>query len=230
MGPYEAVHAHPAGQTTAARFAKTAAEYGFDGVIVRTREAEYDAESLSDTYGVDVVRGIEIEAPDPQAASGAIGNHRAECTVLSVRGGTPELNRFAAEQDRVDVLSRPFRGDGDVNHVIVKEAVAHDVRIEFDFGPVLRRDGGERVRYLRKLRKLRELVAYYDAPYVVSATPRSHLELRARRELSAVAETVGFEDGAVEDGLSEWGRLAARNRERRSEAFISPGVKRGRTE
>ena len=224
FGPYEAVHAHPAGDATAARFAKTAAEYGFDGVVVRTREAEYEPDSLGETHGVDVVRGIEIEAPDPQAASGAVGNHRGECTVLLVRGGTPKLNRFAVEQDRVGVLSQPFRDDGDVNHVIVKEAVEHGVRLEFDFGPVLRLDGGERVRYLRKLRKLRELVDYYDAPYVVSATPNSHLELRAPRELAAVAETIGFEEGAVEQGLAEWGRLAARNRERRSESFISPGV------
>lgn len=223
-GPYEAVHAHPDGQTTAARFAKAAAEYGFDGVVLRTREAEYDPDVLSETHGIDVVRGIEIEAPDPQVASGAVGNHRSECTVLSVRGGTPALNRFAVEQDRVDVLTRPFRADGDVNHVIVKQAVEHGVRLEFDFGPVLRRDGGERVRYLRKLRKLRELVDYYDAPYVVSANPDSHLELRAPRELTAVGETIGLEDGAVERGLAEWGRLAARNRERRSESFISPGV------
>ena len=224
VGPSEAVRAHPAGQTTAARYAKTAAEYGFERVVVRTREAAYDAEELTEKYGIDVVRGIEVEAPDPETASGAVGNHRSECTVLCVRGGTPALNRFAVEQDRVDVLTRPFRADGDVNHVIVKEAIEHGVRLEFDLGPVLRLDGGERVRYLRKLRKLREVVDYYDAPYVVSATPDSHLELRAPRELAAVGNAIGFEDGAIEHGLAEWGRIAARTRARRSESFISPGV------
>lgn len=240
-GPYEAVHVYPgddaegspvgaAGTATAARYAKTAAEYGFEGIVVRTREAEYDAAELAERYGIDVVCGVEIDAPDPQAASGAVGNHRSECTVLSVRGGTPALNRFAAEQDRVDVLSRPFAGDGDVNHVIVQAAVEHGVRIEFDLGPVLRTDGGTRVRHLRKLRKLRELVDYYDAPYVVSANPGSQLQLRAPRELAALGGTIGFEEGAIEQGLAEWGRIAARNRERRSGAFISPGVERGRYE
>ncbi|AEN04574.1 Ribonuclease P protein component 3 [halophilic archaeon DL31] len=224
LGPYEAVCAHPAGQTTAARQAKTATEYGFDGVVIRTREAAYDAETLAQKYGIDVVRGIEVEASDPETASGAVGNHRTECTVLCVRGGTPAINRFAVEQDRVDVLTRPLRADGDVNHVIVKQAIEHNVRLEFDLGPVLRRDGGERVRYLRKLKKLREVVDYYDAPYVVSATPDSHLELRAPRELAAVGGAIGFEDGAIEQGLAEWGRVAARNRARRSESFISPGV------
>jgi ribonuclease P/MRP protein subunit RPP1 len=225
-GPYEAVHAQPAGATTAARQVKTAAEYGFDGVVVRTPEAEYDAGALAKHYGIDVVRGMEVDAPDPQAASGVVGNYREDCTILSVRGGTPALNRFAVEQDRVDVLSRPFADEGDVNHVIVKAAVEHDVRLEFDLGPVLRRNGGERVRYLQRLRKLRELVEYYDAPYVVSVNPESHLRLRAPRELAAVGATVGFADGRLRDGLREWCRLAARNRERRAESFISPGVQR----
>jgi ribonuclease P/MRP protein subunit RPP1 len=95
---------------------------------------------------------------------------------------------------------------------------------------VLRLDGGRRVQALRKLRKLRELVGAYDAPYVVSATPRSHLQLRAPRELDALGETLGFEAGAMRAGLREWGRLAERNRERLSESFIAPGVERGRYE
>ncbi|MFW5934308.1 MAG: RNase P subunit p30 family protein, partial [Halolamina sp.] len=114
--------------------------------------------------------------------------------------------------------------------VLVKEAVAHDVRIEFDLGGVLRDDGGSRVRRLRKLRKLRELVEYFDAPYVVSATPASHLRMRAPRDLAAVGEQIGFGAEAVREGLAEWGRLAARNRERRADSFISPGVQRGRYE
>ncbi|QKY18945.1 ribonuclease P [Halolamina sp. CBA1230] len=230
FGPYEAVYAHPEGDSTVARQVKTAAEYGFEGVVVRTREAEYDPGTLAERHGIDVVRGVEIDAEDPQGASGAVGNHRGDCTVLLVRGGTDALNRFAVEQNRVDVLTRPFDGEGDVNHVLVKAAIDHDVRIEFDLGAVLRDDGGTRVRRLRKLRKLRELVEYFDAPYVVSATPTSHLRLRAPRELAAVGEQIGLGAEAVRDGLAEWGRMAARNRERTSDSFISPGVRRGRHE
>ena len=230
FGPYDAVYANPEGKATATRQVETAAEYGFEGVVVRTREADYDPAELADRYGVDVVRGAEIDAADPQGASGAVGNYRNECTVLLARGGTDALNRFAVEQDRVDVLTRPFDDGGDVNHVLVKAAVEHDVRIEFDLGPVLRDDGGTRVRRLRKLRKLRELVEYFDAPYVVSATPESHLRLRAPRDVAAVGEQIGFGAEAVREGLAEWGRLAERNRERTSDSFISPGVREGKHE
>lgn len=228
---YESVRVEADGPTTPSRFVATAAQIGFDGVVVRNRadaRAEYDPESLGDEFDVDVVDAIEIGVPDPSQASGAIGNFRADTTILVVRGGSPEMNRYVVESPKVDVLSAPMRENGDVNHVIVKAAVEHDVRFEFDFAHVLRREGGPRVQALRGLRKLRELVEYYDAPYVVSASPTTHHHVRAPRELLAVGEVIGFDREQVQSGLAAWHALAERNRERLSEAFISPGLKRGR--
>lgn len=229
---YEAVYPSPDGDSTAAQHVETAAEYGFDGVVVRGRggSKSSDFDALREGTAIDVVDGFEVVADSPQSASGAVGNRRQTHTLLLVRGGSGGLNRFAVEQERVDVLTRPFDGGGDFNHVLAKAARDNDVRVEFDLGPVLRSTGGTRVRALQNLRKLRELVDYYDAPYVVSATPASSLHLRAPRELLAVGETIGFDAKAIETGLQEWGRIAERNRERLSDEFVAPGVRRGRYE
>jgi len=229
-GFYEAVTAYPEGTSTVSRYAKTAASYGYDGLVVRTRDAEYDADAIADCYGVDVVTGIEVDAESPDSVSGSVGNFREECTLLLVRGGTNALNRYVVEQDRIDVLTRPMAGNGEFNHVLARAAKTHGVRVEFDFGPVLRKSGGQRVQALRGLRKLRELVEQYDTPYVVSASASTHLWLRAPRELIALGEQIGFSAGQIETGLEEWGQLAVRNRERTDESFIAPGVKRGRYE
>lgn len=230
---YEAVHAHPDGASTVARLAATAAEYGYEGVVVRTHAdapAEYDAAGIREAYGIDVVDGIEIRGDDPARASGVVGSVRGDYTIVAVRGGTAALNRFAVEQDAVDVLTRPLRDGGDVDHVLARAAVEHGVRIELSLGAVLRTSGGRRVRTLQRLRTLRELVDHYDVPYVVSADPHSHLELRAPRELIAVGETIGFDPAAIERGLREWGRLVERNRAVRSDSYVEPGVERGRYE
>lgn len=235
-GFYEAVVAHPDGETTPARYARTAAEYGFDGVVVRNADAvdgdvgTADLDAVREATGVDVVRGVTVRADGPSQASGYVGNYRPKTTLLLLAGGSPALNRFAVEEERVDVLTRPMAGRGDFNHVLANAAAEHGVRVEFDLSRVLRRSGGRRVQALQDLRKLRELVVACDAPFVVSGTPESHLQVRAHRELVAVAETVGFDAETVREGLREWGRLAARNRERQSEAFIEPGVRRGRHE
>jgi len=226
---YEAVHARPDGDSTVARLALTASDYGFDGVVVRNHGdalADYDPEAVSETYDVDVVPAVEVRADDPSQASGYVGNHRPDTVVLAVHGGTVAMNRFAVEQAAVDVLAHPMRGDGDFNHVLAKEAAANGVRVEFSLRDVLDCTGGRRVRRLQSLRKLRELVDYYDVPYVVSADPASHLQLRAPRELVAVGEAIGFSGEQIETGLAEWGRIASRNRERLSDSFVEPGVRR----
>jgi ribonuclease P/MRP protein subunit RPP1 len=236
MPRYEGVHAHPDGDSTAARFAATAARYGFDGVVVRNHSdstldwGETDPERIAAEYDVDVVDAIEIRAENPDVASGHVGNYRPKYTVLALHGGTNALNRFAVESDRVDVLAHPMAGRGDFNHVLAKAAAEHGTRVEFDLSRVLRDDGGPRVQALQDLRKLREIVTQYDAPYVVSANPRSHLQLRSPRELVAVGEAIGFSEEQIRRGLAEWAEVAERNRERMSDAFIAPGVKRGRYE
>ncbi|MDQ2048958.1 RNase P subunit p30 family protein [Natronolimnohabitans sp. A-GB9] len=230
---YEAVHAQPDGERSVAEIVETAADYGFEGVVVRNHHdsrADYDADALGAEYGIDVVSGVEIRADDQQEASGSVGNYRNTETIVAVHGGTTALNRFAVETDKVDVLSHPMANGGDVNHVIVKAATENGVRLEFDLSGVLRQSGGRRVRAIQSLRKLAELVDHYDAPYVVSAEPTSHFELRAPRELQAVGEQLGFSKEFIETGLTEWGRLAERNRYVQSESFIEPGVERGRYE
>lgn len=224
---YEAVHAHPDGQATAARQALTAAEYGFDGVVVRNHgddQADYDAAAVAEAADIDVATGIEVRAEDPAQASGLVGNYRSKRTVVVVHGGDPEINRFAVEHPAVDVLAHPMRGDGDFNHVLAGAAADNGVRIEFSLRPVLRESGGSRVRALGDLRKLRELVSDADAPFVVSADPRSHLALRGPRELAALGESIGFDAETIRAGLAEWGHLVKRNRNRMDEAFIAPGV------
>ncbi|WP_435358545.1 RNase P subunit p30 family protein [Haloarchaeobius sp. DFWS5] len=230
---YEAVHAHPDGASTVSRFAHTAAEYGYDGIVVRNHgdtRAEYDAERIGDEYDLDVVPALEIRADNPTQASGYVGNYRRQFPLLLVHGGDVTMNRFAVEQERIDVLAHPMRREGDFNHVLAKAAAENGVRVEFNFRNVLGITGGGRVQSLRSLRKLRELVEKFDVPYVVSGDPTSHLELRASRELVALGECIGFSAEQIRDGLTEWGRLADRNRERDSDAFIEPGVRRGRYE
>ena len=230
---YEAVHAQPDGESTVDRLVETAADYGFDGVVVRNHSdsrANVDLQEIADTHGIDVVDGVEIRAADPHRAGGSVGNFRTTNTIVAIHGGTNAMNRFAVEHEKVDVLAHPMAGSGDVNHVLVKAAAENGVRIEFSLAPVLRSSGGYRVRAIQSLRKLRELLEYYGAPFVVSGDPESHLELRSPRELCALGVEVGFTREQIETGLREWGRLAERNRRVDSDSFIEPGVERGRYE
>lgn len=232
-GMYEAVRARPAGPSTVARLAATAADYGYDGLVIVNSPEEppaWDPAAIEATFGLDVVEGLTLTPDNRAAARGAVGHHRPETTVLALDGGDPAVNAFGVRQTKVDVLRRPMAGDGDLDHVLVRLAAEHDVHLTVELGPVLRSTGPARTKAIAGLRKLRELVEDADAPFVVTAGAGSHLELRAPRELAAVADTAGFDREAVERGLAAWGHLAAVNRARRSADMVEPGVRRGRWE
>jgi ribonuclease P/MRP protein subunit RPP1 len=225
---YEAVHAHPDGQATVARLAMTASEYGYEGVVVRNHgesPASYDPDAVREAYGVDVVTGVEVRAEDPSRASGFVGNHRDQRTVVVVHGGDPAVNRFAVGQPAVDVLAHPMR-EGEFDHVLAREAAENGVRVELSLRPLVTDSGGSRVRAIERLRRLADLIEQYDTPFVASVDPRSHLDLRAPRDLAALGETAGLDAATISEGLAEWGRLAERNRERAADSFLEPGVYR----
>lgn len=230
---YEAVRAWPGGASTVARLSATAAAFGYEGLVIANppdTTPGYDAEAISEAYGIDIVAGVELRPETPDAASGALGHHRPETTVIAMQGGPKGLNEYAASRGTLDVLSQPMAGDGDVDHALVKAAARHGVRIAVHLGTVLRNTGERRSAAIAGLRKLRELIEAYDAPYVVTASPSSHLELRSPRDLAAVGAVAGFDEAAVETGLREWQRVAERNRERLSDDYVAPGVRRGRPE
>lgn len=224
---YEAVHARPDGDSTVARMALTAATQGYEGIVVRNHgdaPASYDPAIVRDAYDIDIATAVEVRARDTSRAGGFVGSHREDATLVLVHGGDPDINRFAVEQPTVDVLAHPMVDDGAFNHVMAKAATENGVRIEFNLDRILRSSGGDRVRAIRDLRRLTELVETYDVPYVVSSDPTSHLELRAPRELSALGTQLGLGDDTVETGLREWGELVERNRRLLSDSSVEAGV------
>jgi len=236
---YEAATAHPAGESTVSRLAATASRLGYAGLVVRNSRdsvvpGTFDslkryADAVESEFGVDVVRSVELEDDRGQLRT-TVRDLRDSYTIVAVSGGSPERNRLALETPEVDVLTEPMTGQGDVNHILARAAAENGVRFEFDFGPALRKTGGERVQALRGLRKLREMVEYYDAPFVCSVRAESHLELRAPRDVAALGAEIGFDAEQVKEGFAEWGGLVERNRELMDEAFVAPGVRRGKPE
>lgn len=228
---YEAVHVADDGRTTTARFAATLLDAGYDGMIIAADTddpPEYDVETIQATYDIDLVDGLEVTSEDTSVVSGAVSNYRRETTVILVRGETQSINRYAVETPAVDVLRDPTGGNGDVNHVLVKAAAANDVFLEVNLGSVLRSSGGPRVQTLRNLRKLRELIEAFDAPYVVSTDPVTHFHVRAPREIVAVGEEIGFSTSQIRDGLAAWETIVERNRDRLSDRYVAEGVRSGR--
>ncbi|MFP4189312.1 MAG: RNase P subunit p30 family protein [Halobacteriales archaeon] len=204
---FEFVHAAPETQTTPARMAYTAERAGYDAVVLRNHfdaRGDYPSYDVPDDPSVTVHEGVEVRADGVETLHEGVRRAESEgAALVAVHGGDETVNRAAVDAD-ADLLAHPNRGRGrSFDHVLAREAAEAGVAVELSLAPVLRASGGERVRAIRDLRATLKLVRKYGTPFVVSADARTHLELRAPRELRAVACLVGIEDDEFERGVEE---------------------------
>ena len=233
LSPYmfEAVRTTPMGNSTLSRMAATASDYGFGGIVSLSPlddVSNSNLQTISDTFNIEVFSGIELSEKNQSTLSGHISKNRNKTPLLCIRGGDPSLNLFASKQKNLDVLCHPLGGQKTINHVMVKEAKRNNVRIELNFSELLRESGKNRIKFLNHLKKQWNLLSAYDAPFVVSSDPASHLDLRSPRELMAVGSLIGMEPEDVEAGLLEWGNILSKNLDNLSGKYADLGVKRGK--
>ncbi len=202
---YEFVHAAPETCATPSRVAYTAARAGYDAVILRNHSDADEAEVPDETH-VPVYEGVEVRANNVEGLHEEVRRYE-DADIVAVHGGDEAINRAAIDAG-VDLIAHPSRGRGrSFDHVLARKAADEGVAVELSLASVLRSSGGERVGAIRDIHELLMLSRKYGTPFVVSADPRDHLELRAPRELRAVARLVGVED-------DEFGRATTETPER----------------
>ena len=202
---YEFVHAAPETRTTPARMALTAGRAGYDGVVLRNHaDADgYPSFDVPDNTPFRVHEGIEVRAEDIEGLHERVRRAESDTEVVAVHGGDETVNRAAVEAG-VDLLAHPNRGRGrSFDHVLAREATEKGVAVELPLAPVLRSSGGERVKAIRDIHETLKLLRKYETPFVVSADPYTHLQVRAPREMRAVAHLVGIEDEEFERATKE---------------------------
>ncbi len=184
------VHATPECESTPEAMAETASGYGYAGIAITNHTPHpLRAPKTADHTGTRIYSGIEIVAKNPTHLMQTIRKHRAKACVLSVHGGREKINRAAVENRDVDILSHPGEK---LNQVLMRFASENLVAIEFDMGSIIRLRGSSRVRALAELRHNLKLARKYGAPVLLTSNAQSIYDLRAPREMIALASIFGM--------------------------------------
>lgn len=225
---FESARLRKDGPTTPSRFVAAAATLGFDGLILRWPAAADPPalKAIADGHGLILGRGVDLTVTDRGEASQRVGQLRATADVLCLEANTPSLQRFVAEQPKVDVLAWDPTDGNHLPYSVAKAASEHGVYLELDLGTILRARGETRSRALAALRQTVTVADHVNAPLVASGRPTSHLSMRSVRALGALADTVDIPRETVEAALVNWEAILERTQRARSDTFIEPGVTR----
>ncbi len=166
---------------------------------------------------LDVVEGILIEEENDNIVKFA-KKYRKEFELVLVKGGDYEINRSACSCEYVDILSVPGQGrkDSGIDHICLRDAKEKGVLIELKFNELLRAQGMDKIREIKKMKEIIRLCTKMKAHFIVNSGAENKWELRQGRDLSSLSYCLGAnQEEALYSDYAE--KLIQKNREKISQ-------------
>ncbi len=198
------VHASSEGDSDCKQMMAMAHHLGYSGICISNHSDTEDCECELSGNSLSACTGIELRVSKPSKLHGLIGKCRTEKDLVVVHGGTESINRAAVENSNVDILNHPFTAkDSGMNHVLAKAAAENKVALAFNVDILIKLKGGKRVFALSNFRNNLQLARKYGVPMLLTTNAMSVFDLRAPREVIALAGLFGMTLEEANIALSE---------------------------
>jgi ribonuclease P/MRP protein subunit RPP1 len=201
---------------------------GFSGIAITVpwanranlQEIRARAKALK---GIDIAVGTDIQAR-PHEIGQLAKSIRRQNELVSVRGGSEEINRAALETPEVDMLVAPILENGQpgINHILARLGAKNKVAVCFDFREIMQAYKKTRSNMLTSMMETARFVRKYKCPFVLSSGALGEWDMRGPSELMAFGKFLGFDERQCKGALS--GEILKENRRRLAGKWVMPGV------
>ena len=143
---------------------------------------------------LDLVFCAEIQAEGVKQMKRDVSKFRKEADVILVFGGEYNINRAAAEDERVDIISHPEyrRRDSGLDEIIARSAAEKGVAIEVNFHEILETYRKIRSHVLYHISKNIEICKKYKTPVVITSDSIDKWTMRDPRQLASIGQILGM--------------------------------------
>jgi ribonuclease P/MRP protein subunit RPP1 len=181
---------------------------------------------LNDSSNIIIKKCIEISCKNPEDLRKKVQKSRRNSDILMVRGGDLKVNRAACEDQRVDILSQPYRSrrDTGLNHVLARKAAENSVAIELNLKILFKTNLRYRYRVISQFRHIIELQRKFKFPLIITTNANSKYDLRSPQDIFALARCFQMTFEELFDAISETPKEIIETNNAR-DSFIVDGVK-----
>jgi len=181
---------------------------------------------LNDSSNIIIKKCIEISCKNPEDLRKKVQKSRKNSDILMVRGGDLKVNRAACEDQRVDILSQPYRSrrDTGLNHVLARKAAENSVAIELNLKILFKTNLRYRYRVISQFRHIIELQRKFKFPLIITTNANSKYDLRSPQDIFALARCFQMTFEELFDAISETPKEIIETNNAR-DSFIVDGVK-----
>lgn len=179
---------------------REAERLGYAGIAITRYFEDFNSEftrkfdDLTESSNIILRKSIEISCKNPEDLRRKVQKSRKHTDILMVRGGDLKVNRAACEDQRVDVLSQPYRSrrDTGINHVLARKAAENCVAIEINLKSLLKTNLRYRYQVISHFRHIIDLQRKFNFPLIITSNANSKYDLKTPHDISALAKCFGM--------------------------------------
>lgn len=204
------MHAYPENEVKSEELLCAAKKYGYAGIAITNHDNTMLDETPDNLFPSSeeldynsIFSGIEIRASSVHELKRKIKDWRKRVLILVVHGGEGKINKAAVKNSKIDILAHPFEGKGNLDPVLVRYAAENNIAIEFNINAIIHSRRFNRSRILRKMHQNLKLLRKYKAKMIITSNAHSLYDIRAPREMIALASLFGMRKEEAISALSD---------------------------
>ena len=211
---------------------REAERLGYAGIAVTRYFEDFnsgfsrDFNDLTKSSNIILKKSVEISSKDPDDLRKKIQKSRKRADILMVRGGDLKVNRAACEDQRVDILSQPYRSRRDIglNHILARKAAENRVAIEINLKIFLKTNLRYRYRVINQFRHIIKLQRKFKFPLIITSSANTNYDLKTPQDITALAKCFGMTFEESFDAISKTPQDIIETNDER-DSFIIDGVR-----
>lgn len=211
---------------------REAERLGYAGIAVTRYFEDFnsgfsrDFNDLTKSSNIILKKSVEISSKDPDDLRKKIQKSRKRADILMVRGGDLKVNRAACEDQRVDILSQPYRSrrDTGLNHILARKAAENRVAIEINLKIFLKTNLRYRYRVINQFRHIIKLQRKFKFPLIITSSANTNYDLKTPQDITALAKCFGMTFEESFDAISKTPQDIIETNDER-DSFIIDGVR-----
>ncbi|MCD6368094.1 MAG: hypothetical protein J7L45_03355 [Candidatus Aenigmarchaeota archaeon] len=196
--------------------------YGIGLTVTTLEELKKLKETIKKVNtNIDLITSVEIIASGTRDLKRKVSKFRKMAEVIIVYGGEYNINRIAAEDERVDIISHPEykRKDSGLDEIIARSAKERNVAIEINFNEILETYRKIRSHVFNHMMKNISICKKHNTMMVISSDAKSPWEMRDPRELSSIGQILGMDLKESIDAVSTIPELMVESNRRKLKNF-----------
>ena len=215
------------------RLAREASKYGWNHINFSYNQNDFANAIKLNNELEDKLNGLvnfdftlEINSNNINDIRKNVNKFRNNTSCISVVGGDLKVNRAVLENNKIDVLSRPYlkRYDSGLNHILSKEAVRNNVAIELCFQDILKSYLAHRSKIMSNFRDIYSLYRKFHFPLVLSSGAESIFDIRTTQDFVSVFKQSGLSSCEINNSFKTSNDILKFNEDRCN--LILKGVRR----